>query len=457
MKPYVLLLMCVLSSIASPSWGAGLVPSTTIFGPTTVIDKQNEASLASVLENSNKHGGTIVLNPDVKKGALPVRPNHKTRVIDLRYGEGVSLIRGNHPRLEGFWPQYSGLNTGLRKNMVISDVVPYDAQVENWRGEVTQTNPENKHVRQTSEEFANTHNHYQNLLSEVWGFSPSVNTVAFWGDSGAFYPGVKSWGGFLSARSWPVHWQEYVPAGTPEFKDEDFDASLVGLEVDVLNAGLPQGSVSKLVGIPLSKIGVQLVGFGKTNTAALELRSEDSDDLAKSPNERRGTWHYGIIEHSAMNGDSTLLISTTSAAKTGIDFSRTQYSDAAIKLNSNGEKTGIAFNNYLGGELYARGDSMFMRIGPGGLSIVSPEGNEIAHIDKEGDVKWQGINITSPTLYRIPFLMFVVLLAMVIIMVKTGRELRAASVQLEKVRASMAVQMNSSASASDGGASPTIL
>lgn len=268
-------------------------------GRSFVIDKANETRLADAIEYSNVHGGTVIIYPEVGKGPMPVKPNLKTRIVDLRYGGGVSLVRGNHPRLTGMWPQYSGLDTGLRKNIVVSDVVPPDAPLENWKGDAKSANPENKKRAQTSEEFANTHNHYQNVLSEVWSFSSRINAVALWGDSGAFHPGARSWGGFLSARSWPVHWNDYVPPGTADFRDADFDAALVGLEVDVLNGGLPHGSVSPAVGIPLSKVGVQIVGFGKRNTAAIELRSEDTDDHAKQPDERRGTWHYGLIEHNA--------------------------------------------------------------------------------------------------------------------------------------------------------------
>ena len=120
--------------------------TTTLLGLSTIIEKHNEASLATTIEHYNKHGGSIILTPDVKKGAMPVRPNGNTRIIDLRYGAGISMVRGNHPRLEGVWPQYTGLGTGLRKNIVVSDIVPYDAQLESWQGQPG-VNPENKNGR----------------------------------------------------------------------------------------------------------------------------------------------------------------------------------------------------------------------------------------------------------------------------------------------------------------------
>ena len=421
---------------ASLSRSDGQVPSsrtTTLLGPSTVIEKHNEASLAATIEHYNKHGGSVILTPDVKKGAMPVRPNDNTRIIDLRYGVGISMVRGNHPRLGGIWPQYTGLNTGLRKNIVVSDVIPHDASVENWRGEAKDINPENKKRAQTSEEFANTHNHYQNLLSEVWSFSPTINAVALWGDSAALHPGSRSWGGFLSARSWPVHWNEYVPAGTPDFKDEDFDAALVGLEVDVLNNGLPQGSVSKTVGIPLSKVGVQIVGFGKRNTAALELRSEDSDDYGKKSDERRGVWHYGLIDHNALNSESTFLITTTPEIRTGTDFSGTTFSDSALKIKGAGSHTGVAFNNYTGGEIYAEGGKLYLRGGTSGLSILTPGGHEVIGVDDYGNVRWHGI-----PLIMAPFFMLLLLAAMILVAYKFARELGKARGLLKEMRQSVA-------------------
>lgn len=364
-----------------------------LLGATTVISKQNAPQLGSVITRYNQLGGTIILNPDVAKGPMPVRPNHKTRIVDLRYGGGVNIVRGNHPRLEGVWPQYSGLSTGLGKNFVISDVLPYDAQVESWQGEQRSANPANKKQAQDSHEYSNTHNHYQNFLSEVWAFSPTVNAVSIWGDSGAFYPGAKSWGGFLSARSWPVHWQKYVPEGTPVFSDQDFDAQLVGLEVDVLNGGLPHGQVSKLVGMPLSKSGIQIVGFGNRNTAAIEIRSEDSDDVSKLADDRKGTWHYGIIAYNSLNSQSTFLFSATPEGKTGADFSMTHYSDSAIKINSDGSKTGISFNEYKGGEIFTEGEALVLRTGPRGLSVQTPNGRELFRVGRFGLMHWNGINL----------------------------------------------------------------
>jgi hypothetical protein len=363
-------------------------------GETIVINKKNEGMLPTAILQTNERGGTILINPDVKKGPMPVRPNYKTRIVDLRYNGGINIVRGNHPRLEGIWPQYSNLNTGLGRNFVVSDVLPFDAKVETWKGEPKQANGSNQKNRLDSNEYSNSHNHYQNLLSEVWAFSPNVNAVALWGDSGAFYPGAKSWGGFLSARSWPVHWKEYVPEGTPLFKDDEFDAQLVGLEVDVLNGGRPEGTPPKN-GKALSKTGIQIVGFGNRNTAAIELRSEDSDDIKKTADQRRGTWQYGIIAHNSLHSGSTLLFSATPNGKTGIDLSQTNYSDSAIKIKSEGENTGISFNNSRGGEIFSQDGQLKVRLGDGGLSLINDGGREVVSIGKHGQLSLKGVVLGS--------------------------------------------------------------
>lgn len=369
--------------------------SETIFGKTATISASNYGELSETINDTNKNGGTIIISPNVPRGAMPVKPNNNTRIVDLRYNGGIDIVRGNHPRLEGIWPQYSNLKTGLGKNFVISDVVPYDAKVESWKGEPIDAHTDNPKKYQDSHEYSNSHNHYQNFLSEVWTFSPTVNGVAIWGDSGAFYPGAKTWGGFLSARSWPVHWEQYVPEGTPGFDDKDFDAQLVGLEIDVLNGGLPNGQVSEKIGRPLSKSGLQIVGFGNTNTAAIELRSEDSDDMSKRSGERKGTWHYGIIAYNSLNPDSTLIYSATSEGKTGIDFEQTHYSDSAIKINSEGPKTGISFTHYDGGQIYSKGRELFIQQGQEGLTISSPNGEQVWRFGVGGSVWFKGFNMVK--------------------------------------------------------------
>lgn len=398
----------------------------TILGKTTTIKASNYGDLSEAISEANKNGGTIILAPDVPRGEMPVKPNDNTRIVDQRYNGGIDIVRGNHPRLEGQWPQYSNLGVGLGKNFVISDVVPYDAKVESWKGEPMDPHADNPNRHQDSHEYSNSHNHYQNFLSEVWTFSPTVNGVAIWGDSGAFYPGAKTWGGFLSARSWPVHWEKYVPEGTPSFEDKDFDAQLVGLEIDVLNGGLPNGQVSEKIGRPLSKSGLQIVGFGNTNTAAIELRSEDSDDMSKKPGERKGTWHYGIIAYNSLNPDSTLIYSATPAGKTGLDFEQTHYSDSAIKINSEGPKTGISFTHYDGGQIYSKGRELFIQPGQEGLTIAAPTGDPVWRFGVGGSVWFKGFNLmkVGVPLGAVLLIIFFIMLLQIISLRKQMAEIK---------------------------------
>lgn len=87
------------------------------------------------------------------------------------------------------------------------------------------------------------------------------------------------------------------------------------------------------------------------------------------------------------------MITTSSAAKRGIDFSMTRYADSAIRLNSDGSKTGISFNEYKGGEIYAEGEALVMRTGALGLSILTPNGRELFWIGRFGSMRWNGISV----------------------------------------------------------------
>lgn len=112
--------------------------------------------------------------------------------------DSYEYIRGNHPRESGIWLQYFPLTTALRGNVFISDVITPKSQFEKWDGENTVLHDLDD---ETAENYDDSHNHYQNLLSEVINFSKGTNAVSIWGDSSAVVDGSKAWGGFLSARS----------------------------------------------------------------------------------------------------------------------------------------------------------------------------------------------------------------------------------------------------------------
>lgn len=350
------------------------------------VNNENASELADVINKLNEKGqGLLILAPDVVVGELPVKVGEGIRILDLRYNNALHLIRGNHPRIEGIWPQYTGLETGLRDNVVISDIVTKDSKITNWEGQ--EQTPRDTEFSDEAQ-YPNQHNHYQNFLSEIWNFNSLINTVAIWGDSGAFVPGAKVWGGFLSARSWPVHWDKYVPEGDAPFNDEDFDAQLVGLEIDVLNGGKPWPDSQ------LAKTGLQVVGFGKTNTTALEVRSEDTDAGETPDAEKRGTFMEGLLFNHSLAPEAVAIESRLDAARRGLDFSQTTFSEGAILVKSTAAGTGILVNNGDAGEIFGgpEGENWLnIRSGKDGLRILSSDGeDELVVVDKDGNISLNG-------------------------------------------------------------------
>ncbi len=339
----------------------------------TSFDEQAVADLKKYL---NEGGRFIQLSPGLPKGKLPFAVPDDVTIIDMRYG-GVNFITGNHPRLEGYWTQYSHLDTGLARNFTFSHVITDDTPIENWKSE--------PHEMQrapigalASEEYRHAHNHFQLLHSEIYNFSKDLNGVAVWGDSAALVPEAKSWGAFFSARSWPLKWTGYTPEKLFDYQEKDFDAALVGVEIDVLNAGRDWNSTEHLeTGAPqMAKVGLQIVGFGNKNTAGIELRTEDSDDPARSPAERRGAWHWGIIMRNALGSESTVLFSENGHIRRGIDFEQTTFREGALRITGNGPMSGIVFDQGSAGEVYSdpTSGSLNIRIGHKGLRIWNPSG-----------------------------------------------------------------------------------
>lgn len=349
-----------------------------------VISRNESNSVQDIIDElQSLGGGHCVILPDVEKGPIFNNCPPEVTMIDLRYG-GPSLIRGNHPRKEGIWTQYSHLETGLARNVIISDSISNATPIENWRSEPHSMQPSPYGGKLSSEDYRHQHNHYQNLLSEVFNFSDTLNGVAIWGDSGAFVPGAKSWGGFYSARSWPVKWTPYTPSGCDTYNVSDFDAALVGVEVDVLNAGRDWGDPSPILDKSLAKIGVQIVGFGKRNTAAVEIRTEDSDDPSKTSTDRRGAWKWGIIARNALHEGSTLIHCENGKIKRGLDMSRSTCSEGAVLISSGGPKTGITFDDSKSGEIYSEPNGqLVVRAGASGVR-VELDGGEHFSISAEG-------------------------------------------------------------------------
>lgn len=342
---------------------------------------------------SKDGGGILVLCKDIPKGFPVDRMPTNIILVDLRYNDGLNVVRGQHPRIQNHWPSYSKLNTGLARNIVITDVVTHDTKIENWMGETSLPIDLPDNQESSSEDFRHSHNHYQNLLCEVYNFSDKVNVVGIWGDSAALVPSAKSWGAFFSARSWPDKTPGIVPDGLQDYDENHFDAALIGTEIDVLNYGQADLTLSPITGKYLSKIGLQIVGFGKRNTAAIEIRTEDSDDEYRDAYSRRGAWRFGILAKNSLHEDSIFIHCENGVARKGLDFSYTTFREGAVDIKTDGEHTGFRFNSGMGGEFYSSqtesGDALNIRLGTGGLNILSQDGKDtLVAFDKDNNVSF---------------------------------------------------------------------
>lgn len=344
---------------------------------------ENISELISIF--SKDGGGLCIISSEVTKGILLEQCPSNVRILDLRYG-GISFLNTKHPRQEGFWTQYSHLQTGLAKNITISDTINNETKIENWESKDHTLQQAPYGTELSSEEYRHQHNHYQNLLCETYNFSNNLNAVSIWGDSGAFVPGAKSWGAFFSARSWPVKWTGYTPEYGFKYADEDFDAALVGVEIDVLNNGRNWGDPSPTLSSSMAKVGLQIVGFGKRNTAAIEVRTEDSDDPKNAPETRRGAWQWGMIVRNALHEGSTLIHCENGTIKRGVDLSMSTFTEGALLISSRGKKSGITFDNGDSGEMYAeKNGTLVIKGGFAGLRFELESG-EFISIDNNGEV-----------------------------------------------------------------------
>lgn len=333
---------------------------------------------AVLVERAALHpAGLLVIGADAPHGGLPVAVPPRLRVLDLRHGEGISLVRGDHNRLRGRWQQYGGLRTGLRQNLILSDVITPDAQTYDWQ---SQPQPYSPARPDDPAAYADSHNHYQNLLSEVWNFNSHINGVAIWGDSAAMAQDGKSWGGFFSARSWPAN-GAIVPAGRGPVDPARFDAQLVGIEIDVLNAGQPADAAGAQ-----SKTGLQVVGFGRTNAQAIEIRSEDTD----SPDwaNRRGRWTTAMMINRALDPESGRVVwGLFEHGRAGIDFDLPLFRAGALRFRSEAPGQGVVINGGRGGQIYAAADQvMTVGGGAGGLRLTAADGRPVLGVDGAGAV-----------------------------------------------------------------------
>ena len=319
-------------------------------------------------------------------------------LIQKNENEVTKIVRNHHPRQDNLWIQYYPLTTALRKNIVISDVISPDATWENYSG--IQIDRHRSEI-ETPENYDDSHNHYQNILSEVLNFQENSNAVSIWGDSYAVADQSKAWGGFFSARSGVTPFlpgaafETYVPENA-EIKNEPekYDTQLTGIEIEVLNGGLPG------VYPNMSKTGLQIVGFGNPNSMAIEVRCEDTDKEGVSPDERKGVWESGIYFKNSLAPYGRVLVTDFEKAKIGLDFRNTLFSEGTISFKTQQVGTGILLNDGNSGEIYGGqrwnegedlNDWLTLRAGNGGIRIVSQDNTrELVAIDNFGGIYLNG-------------------------------------------------------------------
>ena len=272
-----------------------------------------------------------------------------------------------------------------------SDIISPSDSWTNWKGDpVSVVNLS----EQTPENYHDTHNHYQNVLSEVWNFSPHTNGVAFWGDSAAIADRSAAWGGFFSARSSfaratnsseDVFEKAFPPDLNKDVEKNEFDCQLTGLEVDVINGGKPGIYGNK------AKHGITIVGFGNPNSHALSVICENFD--CAEP-QRRGQFEAGIYFQNSIHPDyGRLLVADFDRSRMGLDFRGTVFREGAAQFRTVSSGTGIVFNEGKGGEIYAEAKNssdledscLTIRAGQAGLRIMDSSGQkELIMIDKDG-------------------------------------------------------------------------
>lgn len=307
----------------------------------------------------------------------------------------VKTIRGMHPHADGMIDQYFGLGTALRGHVYIADVVTPASTFTTFNGKPV---PLHGRENENPENYADNHNHYQNLLVSTINRVPNVNAVSIWGDSHALADGSKAWGGFLSARSSCSTYARGGPLNkySPELEGcgPERDNQLIGLEIDVLNESKPG------VYPNMSKTGLQVVGFGHPNSMAMEVRSEDSD--RKHSGAPAGAFESIFYVKNAIQPEyGRLMVADFDKAKIGLDFRRAHFSEGLLRGRSNGVGSGLILNDGDSGEIYGGrrwGEDfqdgrgwLTLRAGKGGLRVVSNDNkNEILAVDNDGGIYLNG-------------------------------------------------------------------
>lgn len=229
----------------------------------------------SAEEANNGKNEFVIMNADVEEDASLY--SGEDTVIDFR-SSGLRIYRG-----------MTGVS-GEKQNYF--PLGPLESVVE-----VGLEIPETSYTHQS-----------EGVYSTVSNYSKTTNAVALWGEAVSGAPEARVWGGFLTATS-----------------KADMDSQLVGLEVDVTNDSLPGISPNE------SKVGVQIVALGKYEcTNGIELLAAGDS-----------SWNNGILIADGTISESGAIIGSAQSTpvKTGIDFTNTPFTNAALAISNNSKIT----------------------------------------------------------------------------------------------------------------------
>lgn len=256
--------------------------------------------------------------------------------------DGIFICHGDHPRCswpdqETYpYPQFSMQHVGQMSG--VSDLLPNGPSLE----------------------------HYQTFLTELITERPNTNAVASWSDATSVVNNGRVWGGFISVRSGFSHLSPVEQATA--------DSQLIGLEVNVLNGGLPGVYPNQ------SKVGVQIVGFGNANTNALEV-------LTQTPS--AAFQNILNIQPHAVSPNGAVIGMAPQAAARGIDFQGSTFSDGAMIVSTNQKfvfrTPGLSDASIWRDDI--NNGYLVLQAGPPGLRIVNSDNNKnLLIITSAGDL-----------------------------------------------------------------------
>lgn len=208
----------------------------------------------------------------------------------------------------------------------------------------------------------------ESVYATIDNYSTTTNAVALWGEAVSQAPESRVWGGFLTATS-----------------QKDMDAQLVGLEVDVTNDSLPGVAPNE------SKVGIQVVALGQYEcTNGIEL-------LAAG----KSSWNNGILisQGTISENGAVIGLAQNTPIATGIDFSNTPFTNAALSVGNNSK---ITMQSKSGSPAAMYADDindgyLVLQAGVSGVRITNNENTEnLLIIHPDGTIEANSLILTNP-------------------------------------------------------------